>query len=47
MIDEKNINMVIENKYYLIKPPIPNENFFINNTEIKTENGGMWSFYYK
>jgi len=42
LIEQNNINIIMENKFNLIKLIIPNENFMIENTDIKTKYGGMW-----
>ena len=42
LIEQNNINIIIENKFNLIKAIIQNESFIISNTEIKTEYGGWW-----
>jgi hypothetical protein len=42
LIEKNIINIIMENKFNLIKSNIPTNDFMINNTEIKTENGGWW-----
>ena len=42
-VQKNNINIIIENKFNLIKSNILDEEFIINNTEIKTEYGGWWT----
>ena len=42
LIENDNLNIIVDDKYNLIKIIIPYENFIIKNTEIKTEYGGWW-----